>query len=165
MPRLATLPADSEALLAAISNGIEAAYGDGFEMPGRQYLNPGTLIAWDEPQLTIAVIRIAPGQPGQQDAQSILPSMLNWSVTWGLLWLFEIPALTDSGTPETATLDAAGQSYVDYMTTMFSVAVAQRINGLLTPALAGNVSIGPITSVGPEGAMSGIALQIEASLL
>jgi hypothetical protein len=161
MATLATLPADLEVILTEFSLALDAA---GVDVPDRQYLNPGALIAWDEPQLTIGVIRIGMGQPGESVGSSLLASQFNFSVTFGLLLIVEVPALVDAGLPSTPDLDAAGQALIGLSTTLWTTAIALRAAGKLAPGNAG-VALGPLAPVGPSGALAGVSLQIEMSLV
>lgn len=162
MATLATLPADAEAILAEFAAGLTEA---GIEVPSRRYLNPGSLVAWDEPQLTIAILRIFAGQPGKAMSQPVLPGAIQRSVSLGILFLQTVPSLDASaGLPATDKLDAAGLVIAQLAADFWSIAVALWTAGKLTP-LNADVLLGDVTPVGPQGGLAGVSIEIQMSLL
>jgi hypothetical protein len=162
VPTLANLPADCEAILGEFVTALEAA---GIDLSCRKYVNPGNLVAWDEQQLTIAVARIYMGEPGMPVGSSLIAGQFHQSVSFGLLYLFPVPGLTGNGAfPATADLDAAGKTTAEVASIFWEVAVNLRVTDKLSPG-GGSVVIGPLSTMGPEGGLAGIALQLDMSLL
>jgi hypothetical protein len=162
MVALATLPADAEALLATFAAELTEA---GIAVPARQYLNPGSLVAWDEPQFTIAVLRIFPGQPGKAVSQPVLPGAIQRSVSFGILLLVEVPALNAQGDlPATSDLDTSGQFIAQLAADFWTVAVELWTEGKFAP-LNADVLLGDVTPVGPQGGLAGVSIEIQMSLL
>jgi hypothetical protein len=157
---LATLPADAEAILTEFAVALNAI---DVEVPERIYLNDGLMVAWDAPQFTIAVIRIYPGQPGAEDSQSQRSGQYNWSVSFGLLFLQKV-AVGKGQSPRYQDLDSDGQSITGLMPIFINTAVALREADKLSP-LGGSVVIGPCATVGPQGGLAGVSLQLDMSIL
>lgn len=165
--RLASLPADCETILGQFADALQAGFdesGSGLSVPERRYLNPGSLVAWDEPQLTIAVIRIYMGEPGAQVTTSVLASQVHQSVSLGILYVDQVPGLQADGSfPPTDALDSAGVSLVSLIPTFWRAAVSLRESGILYEG--GSCALGPLTTVGPEGFLAGLSVQVDASVM
>lgn len=149
---------------------IATGYGESaVELPERQYVTPGIVPAYDEPQLTVSVQAIRVGIPGQQIAAPIVNCPPVRYITLRAELIRCTPTVTGQGAPPKAAelLASAGEVLRD-------LELVDRIVRESRTTLAGKgdpthgvgipVAMTGTSPVGPDGGLAGVRVDIDVPL-
>jgi hypothetical protein len=147
----------------------------GLSLPERQHLAPGNpaLIAWDCPQLTVAVggtaLGVMEGVPAIPDP--IPGPMAGLQLRWAGFAVALVrctPALNDQGEPPSAAeLDAAGGEAMRDCGALSSMMTHLAANPEQFPWLPqpAQVRAGAVTQIGPLGALTGYQADLQVTVV
>lgn len=179
-------PADPAAVARAILGTITAWWAAHAAdpnppeaLPARQFVAPGAPreVAWDpQGQLHVALDHILAGlnpmqppQPAQlpRSGQAGSPGALNRSALFEVQIVRCQPSLTAAGRiPTRDTLDAQGATLVADAGHLSRAAIAgAKAGDWLREGVHGQITVGDVTTVGPQGELAAIALALTIPLL
>lgn len=147
----------------AVLDALTVAYqGDGIDLPERRYVTPGVQPAYDGEQVTVTVLALRNGQPGNETQ---VPRFACAGPLYASLRVEVIrctPTVDEDGyAPEAADLDASAMlvlSDVESLTRHLP-GIAQTIAGQGSPVLVANA-----VPVGPDGGYAGAQVDLDLPL-
>ena len=137
----------------------------GVTLPQRQYRAPGQVIVWDGEQMTVALMGVDQGQPGQTFGQSFVPAAANYHLVFSVNLVREIAGMTDLGTegiPDAATMDSDGLATMGDAAALIKAAQQIHQTYMVTDPGMGFV-VGPLQTLGPEGGLAACRLLLTMS--
>jgi hypothetical protein len=163
--KLPTLSTDVEALLGDF---VEQFAALGVDPPVAQYVASG-LVPWDGESLTVSLGDVNQGQPGAPYAGTYVTGVeTTLAVALGVQVLREVPVISGDGygqmmVPGAAQLNAAGLQTFSDAQALLQAAVNIHVAYEATGPGEG-FAIGPLITLGPDGGLAGVRLQLHLSL-
>jgi len=131
---------------------VQDMTAQGITLPTTQYVAPGSVIAYDGPQVTTNIVTISAGQPGTQDPYQ--QTFVYFSVTLQVVIVRDTPTLTEvagrAKIPSPTAIQASAQEMLNDVTALAQTLVNCKERGILTPPGV-PATVGPIATEGPEG--------------
>ena len=155
------IKAAGNALLAAVLAELEAT--EGWTAPSRVGFVPGAVLAFDGDQLTVNWLSLGQSQPGVGQQTAVHPAQVLLFYAFDVTLLRKVKTVTGQGkqggipTPEALAVDA--DTIMDDGTALLDALLAIHAGYTLVPP---NVPFkyGDVNSVGPEGGLSGVRVQV-----
>lgn len=167
---------DTAALILQVVQDAAAASADPdadppvpeLELPDRVYVVPGIIAAFDCEQLTVTVLQVATGIPGQALGLPIVNCPPQRYATYRVELVREVPTVDGQGNPPKATkLDESARELLRDMAVLHAAIVDGRdriaSRGSADP-LAGvgvPIAIGNATPVGSDGGVAGSRVDVD----
>ena len=136
----------------------------GCDMPQRVCMLPGSNVAYDADQLTINLVAIGPGQPGEAATRAFHPGQLIQTVEWEVNLLRKVRVQTDGapGHPQPPSPSVLTKDFVKTATDaqyLWAALATIHAQGLINPV---NIPFfyGPLRPVGPEAGLAGSRVNI-----
>ena len=152
-----SIVAAGSALLSAVVSQLEA---NGVALPSRVGLVPGGLVAFDDDQLTINLLRIPQGLPAQAVSTYHHPAATTYNYEFAVYLLRNVKSLTAAAKAPTPTALANDFD-------LLATDMEQMVNAMSMIAAQGSVvpvmipfTWGPPTTVGPEGKLAGLLMPV-----
>lgn len=155
----------AKALLTAFETELVAL---GVTLPERRYVAPGQIAVWDGEQLALNLSEIVRGQPGALVETTTPPVPTVLAAHFSLQLVRAVPALSNEGpmgamVPEEGDLNTSGlQSVAD--ADALSLAAINIQQAHTTDEAGMGFSIGPLSTLGPDGGMAAVMLKLAVSL-
>lgn len=143
------------------------AYGS--TLPTVQYVAPGQTVAYDGEQVTTNVLRVFAGRPGAEDPVEYSSGFIYMSVEMMVVIVRETPMLEDgvggaAVIPNPTAIQANAQLMLQDAQNL-----VQSLIDIVEQKALGNygmpVTIGPVTTVGPEGGVVAVTGTLTMPLL
>lgn len=165
MASLQALPAVAEQLLSLFAAQLTS---QGVTLPERRYVAPGSQIVFDGEQMTVCLMGMAQGQPGQGYGQTMVPEALTIWASFSVNLVREVSVVNTEGfaameIPTMAEQDADGQAAIGDAQALILAASAVHRSYALTGPGEGFVIDG-LQPIGPEGGLVANRLLISVSL-
>jgi hypothetical protein len=162
---LVNLADTAEAILAAYVATLPTF---GIALPDRQYVGPGTLVAWDADQLVVTMPTLNVGKPGAPSGGQSHPDAVTFYAEFGVLLVRKVAGLTGGGLagemiPYAQDLDADGQQAMSDASALVRATVAIWSAQSLGP-IGGGFVVGACTAFGPEGGLAGYRQLLEVEV-
>ena len=121
---------------------------------------------WDCDQLTVSLVGVSQGQPGQQVSTSQRPGLETQWVTYLVQLVRCVPGFTDEddNIPTSDELDASAATLMADADALWTALEDVRTSGVLFRASRGG-AIGPLVPVGPQGGMAGHSIRVSWPLV
>lgn len=152
-------------LAAGVLAAVETTYqAEGIDLPERRYVADGPP-AYDCEQVVVALVRMYPGLPFQEDpGQPVLKMRLLRSVTLAVHVVRCIPVLDNQGNPPTAAaIDASGANVLQD-SWMLPWAMLEGHRQQLFAPLCDTIGMRELTPAEPSGGFGGSILLLDAQL-
>jgi hypothetical protein len=164
---LGDLAASGQLVLEAFVAQLTA---QGVTLPGRQYVAPGSgaqAIAWDGPQMNVALAEIQQGQPGAAFSGTQYPGAAVLLGQWAVMILRQIPGLSGNTTagnsvPTAKAINAAASTNLTDVAALTNAAIAIHAAGTFG-AVGTGFALDTVRPLGPNGALAGAQLMFTAS--
>lgn len=165
MAGLQDLPGVAEQILSLFADQLA---DQRVALPARRYVAAGSMIVWDGEQMTVCLMGISQGQPGQAFGATYVPEALNLYATFSVNLVREITVINTEGfaameIPTAQEQDADGRATISDAQALIIAASQIHRQYLLTGPGEGFVIDG-LQPVGPEGGLAATRLLISLSL-
>lgn len=166
MPSLRDLQGGAREVLDAFVAQLE---DQGIELPERRYVAPGSAIVWDGEQMTVNLVQVLSGQPGAPGLTTPTPPATRvFHATWAITLLRAVPALEVDGPveesiPTSPEIEESGLETMADSQGLLLAAQAIHEGYVLTRPGMGFV-VNTLQTLGPEGGLAGVRLQVSLSL-
>ncbi len=165
MASLQDLPGVAEQILALFAAQLTE---QGVSLPERQYVAAGSLIVWDGDQMTVALMNVGQGQPGQAFAQTMIPEAVTFFASFSVNLVREIQVVNTEGfaameIPTAEEQNTDGQATIgDAQALILAASAIHRAHRL--SGVGEGFVIDGLQPVGPEGGLAASRLLISVSL-
>lgn len=156
-----TLATYGQGLLDLVVDGFTQA---GITLPEAQYLAPGVMPVWDGEQVTVQLVRLFPGNPGQDIGTYQRPPGALLSVEYVILILRSTPVLDGNLVwPGPDDLNASAVSNWGDLLLLGAILEAAVADDAIVDAGV-PITVNPVQPVGTEGGLVGVQATVAFSL-
>jgi len=138
-----------------LANVVEELLGQGLDVPERQGLVPGFLIAWDDEQLVVNFGSMGSGQPGRPVSQGQSPYLQLNTLEFEVTLLRLISTSENNGAPPAVDtmLDEFTKLATDAQALWAAMVAIHRRYKQVRAGM--DLTFGPLVAVGPQGLLAG----------